>query len=357
MHNDSTYYKPVNSGFFYSLIFALFFTVATACHHSDRPAQSSRYLTIAGETMGTTYHISIDTFLDIKMEIDSLLIDINKAVSTYDPASLISRINSSDEENLVLASNIHFQTNFTNALDVYKATNGLFDPTVMPLVNYWGFGYRKRQVLDYSDQSKIDSIMMLVGMDKWRYSEQEAGFEIRKPAGAELDFSAIAKGYAVDYIADYIEKIGIKNYMVEIGGEVYARGLSKKNKSWAIGLNTPSEDAGFTDYEDIVSIDGKGLASSGNYRNFRITDGIKYGHEINPLTGYSVQTEILGVSVIANNCMIADAYATAFMIMDKSSAMKLCRENPDLDACFFTGNKDGGISADYTEGFYQYLVR
>ena len=333
------YQKPVCSGFFYGFIIYLGITLGYSCKQSGSKNISPDYHSIRGETMGTTYHINLETSDPdkIKKDIDDILIEINKSVSTYDQNSLISLINKSENLNLKFPSDRHFETNYFNARNIYIATDGLFDPTVMPLVNYWGFGYQKRNAPDYIDSLKIDSIHSLVGLSKWNYHEEEDSFTITKPLHAELDFSAIAKGYAVDCLAQYIESLGAENYMVEIGGEVYAKGINRSKKHWSIGLNTPREDAQITDFEKIVSVDGKGLASSGNYRNFRMIDGVKYGHEINPHNGYSINTEILGVSVISDKCMIADAYATAFMIMNKSRVLEICNKTPDLEAIVFFG--------------------
>lgn len=323
--------------------------------------------------MGTTYNVSFEggesTYL--QTSIDSLLIAINAIVSTYKPDALITAINrgsdslyadlkiveNADTTVFTFPCNPHFSENFYASRKISKTTNNLFDPTVMPLVNYWGFGYSQKKPVTTIDSSEITNMLKTVGMSKWSMIQIDELCILKKPNNAELDFSAIAKGYAVDQISQYLVDRDISNHLVEIGGEVKASGHNSKGENWTIGLNKPKSDASLTDFQALVSLSDIALASSGNYRNFYEVNGIKYGHEINPLTGYPQITDILGTSVITSNCMTADAYATGFMIMSIDEAMQLAESIEGLEAIFFYGTEDGKISQRMTSNFSQHLLQ
>ncbi len=361
------------------LIAALLFT---ACKHEPKSStpdpptvEKTLYKKFHGKTMGTTYSV---TFYDpenaiVQSQIDSALIEINLSLSTYIDSSTISKINNGikygEKVTLLVDSqykeyirttlphDIHFITNFEKAGEIFRNSDGYFDPTVMPLVNYWGFGYDPKVPVTEVDSSRIKNILKTIGFEKLNLEYDSKEMVIIKLEGAELDFSAIAKGYGVDYIGKLLASANIVNYMVEIGGEVVAAGESPSAQPWKVGLNTPKEEASLTDFSGIVLLQNQALASSGNYRIFHDVNGKKYGHELNPKTGFPQNSEVLGVSVIAPTCMEADAIATACMILDLKSAYKYITDYQQLEACFFTSNSEGKIISKITPGFSKYLAR
>lgn len=326
--------------------FAAFVFIWVSCQ-PDIPYQS-----IQGVTMGTTYSIVYQSDKDIRGLVDSLLLEINSEVSTYIPTSDISKFNEARGSFSIRKEAVHFRTNWQKSKEITEATNGYFDPTVMPLINYWGFGYQEKIAQATPDSTKVDSLMEFVGIDKIQEKGQTLN---KKHPGVELDFSAVAKGYAVDEVSDLLSQLRIKNFLVEIGGETVTRGKNSQGNKWRLGVNTPKEDAGLMDFELILEISEHGLASSGNYRNFYVVDNKKYGHTIDPKTGYPSLNELLGATVIADDCITADAYATAFMAMGLEKALTLSSQINDLEACFFTSDDLGNIKKSYTNGFVQYI--
>lgn len=325
--------------------------------------------------MGTTYHITLED-QDNKISktvLDSLLIAINLSLSTYIDTSTISKINQAEKygseltllvgseyatnEKIVLVKDKHFIANYEKASEIFRNTDGFFDPTVMGLVNYWGFGYDPKVPVTKVDSAEIEGLLEKVGMEKFNLQYNENEMIIIKPQEAALDFSALAKGYGVDQLAELVSKAGIKNFLIEIGGEAFAQGFNSESQKWKIGLNTPKEDAALTDFSGIIYLDNKGLASSGNYRIFHEVNGKKYGHELNPKSGYPEKNEVLGVSVIAPTCMEADAAATACMIMGLEYAYKYITDYQHLEACFFISDEVGNIISRPTPGFAEYLKK
>lgn len=363
----------------YIINLCLYFCIAIAALSCKTDNQASedisvdKTIVLDGRTMGTTYHI---VYIDSKSSdhqaaIDSILIDINQAVSTYIPESVISQINNDSlgkkitilKEGEYIESikyefqyNAHFAENYISSHNVFLRTVGYFDPTVMPLVNYWGFGYTDKKAVTEADSTKIKKIMTSVGFNSWSDQVDSERMQYIKPINAQLDFSAIAKGYAVDKISEFLELNNIKNYIVEIGGEVYCKGQKANNKNWTIALSKPKINAAVTDVEMAVVLDGVGLASSGNYRNFYEVEDNIYGHEINPHTGFSEMNDLLGVSVISSNCMIADAYATAFMVMGREKSIELIERLADTEAIFFHSSPEKNIIHTQSSGFHQYMV-
>ncbi|MEQ8519471.1 MAG: FAD:protein FMN transferase [Cytophagales bacterium] len=286
-------------------------------YRESKKAETS--IQIEGNTMGTTYHIKYIDYkkINYKSEIDDLLVDFNQSLSTYISDSEISQFNQSDS---IIFKSEFFLPVLIKAKEVYEFSNGSFDPTVMPLVNAWGFGFKNSENIDSTD---IDSLMQFVGFEHIMYNEKS----IKKDtSGVMLDFSAIAKGYAVDLIGEYLEERGIKNYMVEIGGEVRCRGKNNKNSIWLIGIDNPKYNEDGKSLKATVKLENLSLATSGNYRNFYVKEGVKYAHTINPITGYPVDHTLLSASVFSEDCMTADAYATAFMVMGTEETMELSQK-------------------------------
>lgn len=341
------------------LISVLFFSC-----QNEASISSPQFLKIAGKTMGTTYHITYEDSLNrnFKQAVDSILVVINQAVSTYIPDSEISRFNQNDSINFY-TSDDHFIKNYFSSVDIYAKTNGLFDPSVMPLVNYWGFGYTGKKPVLKTDSLAIDSIQNFIGLDKLHHvlktDKQDPILMLSKKNpefNIQLDFSAIAKGYAVDVVANYFEEKKLENYLVEIGGELRTKGKNSRGKIWTTAINTPQINAQLTDYEAIIKVENKSIATSGNYRNFHEVNGEWYGHEINPKTGFPEKSNLLSVTIMANDCMSADAYATAMMIMGLESSKALIEKLQNTDAFFIFANEAGELETFYTKGFEGTIV-
>ena len=275
-------------------------------------------------------------------EIDSLLKVWNSSLSTYIPDSEISRFNNGDH--CFEFESSYFLPVLKAAKDVYEASNGAFDPTVGPLVNAWGFGPEKTMV---PDSSKVDSLMSLVGYDKIQFEETRV---CKNHPGIKLDFSAIAKGYAVDVVAEFLDSKGIQNLLVEIGGELLCRGTKNDHQPWRTAIEDPGVEIYERKYLAIVEIENRAVATSGNYRNYYVRDGIKYVHTINPSTGYPIMHTLLSASVFADNCMYADAYATAFMVLGVEKSKMILKNNPGIDAFLIYSADDGIIETFVTDG-------
>ncbi|MCU4162598.1 FAD:protein FMN transferase [Carboxylicivirga caseinilyticus] len=297
-----------------------------------------------GLVFGTIYHFTYEADKDLDEEVKKVMNDFNMSLSTYQENSVISKIN----RNQSMETDEYFRTVFNKAKEITAATEGAFDMTVAPLVNAWGFGFSNK---DSVTTALIDSLMEDVGMDMVELKE---GIIVKQRPGIMLDASAIAKGYAVDVVADYLESKGVNNYMVEIGGEMRVKGSNPKGLNWKVGIDKPIDDPEVLErqLQEIISISNVALATSGNYRNFYLKDGKKYAHTISPYTGYPVVHQLLGVSVLAPDCMTADAYATAFMVLGVEKGMKIVENNPDLEAYFISAGTDGNeYEITLTEGF------
>lgn len=350
------------------VLFSIFVTLTllSACRPNTGTPMTkgpTDFVKISGSTMGTTYNLTVGSNNpeSLKKEVDQLLTEINAEVNTYLDSSFITRFNRS-EKGLTLAGkfvgadmpNRHFLMNYYRAKMIYDQTNGSFDPTVMPLVSYWGFAREKREVT-VRDQKKIDSLRQYVGMNKVSLNETTR-FLSKTALGVSLDFSAIAKGYGVDAICELFDRNNKADYFVEIGGEVRTKGKSPRKQPWIIGIATPDPNAAVTDLKTQVKLSGMALASSGNYRNYYEVEGQKYGHTIDPTTGLPKMTDILSASIFAEDCMTADAYATACMVMGVDSAYELISKTADVEGYFIFGKKDGTMGVKYTDGAAAFLL-
>lgn len=350
-------------------VFLLLFFVFGCNSGTDESVLS--YMKIAGKTMGTTYHITYadDRERNFQNSIDSLFEAINEEVSTYIPTSTISRFNQSRDtfdlgfelseyQNQTTQINRHFFTNFLSAKTIHKKTQGYFEPTVMPLVNYWGFGYAGKKPVERIDSVKIAELMPLIGVDKTISMNEKTGNSlslIKIKPGTQLDFSGIAKGYAVDEVGRFLEKYGIKHYLAEIGGETKAKGLNPQSRPWSVGINTPKADAAIIEFTEVAVLENKAIATSGDYRQFYEIEGEKYSHIINPRTGFSEKSNLLSVSVIANDCMTADGYATAFFVLGKDKGIKLANQLNNIEALFIYATPDGSMESEMTDNFGAFL--
>ncbi|HBJ76698.1 MAG TPA: thiamine biosynthesis protein ApbE [Porphyromonadaceae bacterium] len=295
-----------------------------------------QFYTDEGKIFGTYYHITYQHTSPLTKEIGEELQRFDKSLSTFNPESTISRVNANDTS---VEIDAWFKKVFEKSIEVSNATKGAFDITVAPLVNAWGFGFKKREQVT---KKLIDSLMPLVGYKKVVLCN---GKVIKDNPNIMLDCSAIAKGYACDVIGEMLEKKGVKNFMVEIGGEVFCKGSKANGEMWNIGISNPiemgQEGGNVEDIQNVISLSNKGLATSGNYRNFYYEGGKRYAHTIDPHTGFPVQHTLLSATVIAPECIIADAYATAFMVLGEERSMKIVQSNPDLEAYFISASVEG----------------
>lgn len=274
--------------------------------------------TNAGKVFGTYYAIKYRAAENYSEGFDSVFAQINKSLSTFDASSVISTINSSDT---AVPVDEHFTKVYEDALYVSEATGGAFDITVAPLVNFWGFGYDPESKSSVRSDAQIDSIMEFVG---YRKISLENGLLTKQDSRIKLDCSAIAKGYACDAVAALLDEKGVKDYLVDIGGEMVAKGTNFSNEPWRIGIVSPVDDSLQTNnsVEQVIELKERAIATSGNYRQFYITKERKVSHTINPLTGYPTDHKLLSASVLAPACDIADAYATSFMVIGDTAKIR-----------------------------------
>ncbi len=295
-----------------------------------------------GLVFGTSYHIKYNHSSDLSKGIDATLSDVDHSLSTFNEESVISGINNNKSDQL----DDRLLTIVRTAQSISTSTDGAFDITVAPLVNAWGFGFKNSENLD---STQIDSILSFIGMDKIKLTGRTL---TKSDSRVMLDCNAIAKGYGVDAVGEYLENEGVKNYMVEIGGEVRVCGKNDQKKNWHIGINEPVDDSlsVVKEIENVIEVSDISMATSGNYRNFYIKDNKKYAHTIDPKTGYPVQHNILSSTVLASDCMTADAYATAFMVCGLEKAKSILSRNSNLKAYFIYSKKDGSHGVWHSPG-------
>jgi thiamine biosynthesis lipoprotein len=306
----------------------------------------------AGGALGTSYSIIYlaDQKVDYQKEIDSVFAAVNRSLSTYIPDSDISKINQGDTTVVV---DLMFREVLERSKEVNHKTNGYFDPTVGSLVNAWGFGPGPELVMD---SLKVDSLLAFVGLDKINITDK--GTITKANANVYLDFNAIAKGYAIDRLARLMDQKGIQNYLLEVGGELVAKGENRiKQKPWLVGIDDPQIEEG-RGLKIMIYLKNRALASSGNYRKYRIDPltGTKFVHTVDPKTGFTKNGNTLGVTVLADNCATADAFATAFMAMDLDEAMAYLAGQNELDAYVVYLDKQGNTQEFMTDGLKALLV-
>ena len=301
-------------------------------------------LFIEGEAQGTSYHI---TYLDkknrdFKYKIEKILRNFDLSVSTYIPNSIISKINS-NVENVKLDK--YFITCFNKAKEVWKNTDGTFDPTVYPIVNAWGFGPGKKQQIE---KQKIDSMMQFVGFNLIEIKENKI---VKKDPRVALDFNAFAQGYSVDVVSDFLISKGINSFVVEIGGEVYAKGKNGDGLDWTVGIEKPIDNKlDANPIKAIAILDNLAVATSGNYRRFVVEDGIKYAHHIDPKTGFPTKNNLLSASVFSIDCISADANATGILVMGLEKAKLFLASHTELQAYLIYSDESGKYQVFVTPG-------
>ena len=324
--------------------------VMVAC----QPSVNEKVYLIEGEAQGSTYHIKYIAERDenLKPAIDSILEVIDLSMSTYRSDSAISKINQGDTTVVV---DEHFRKVFEASQQIWQESEGLFDPTVGVLVNAWGFGKQKISEADLPTDKKIDSLRKYVGFDKVALTEKNL---IKKRYTEILfDFNAIAQGYTSDVVANYLSARGIKNYIVEIAGEMYLKGKNTvEDKSWTIGVENPLKPLDDRDLVATIQFTNQGLATSGNYRKvWTDSNGRKYVHSINPLTGRATQSDVLSATVVAPSTMLADGYATMFMVMGLAKSKAFLEKHPDL-AVLLVYSDDKHQEATYKTKSFEKLI-
>lgn len=312
--------------------------------------RSTPYQYNEGQVFGTFYHITYQNDQDLQKEIEAELKKIDNSLSTFNNQSVISKVNNNEVTKL----DELFIEIFDKAKAISKETDGAFDITVAPLVNLWGFGFKQGTT---PSKQQIDSLKQLVGYEKVSLI---MGKRIKKTdQRIMLDCSAIAKGYGSDVIARLFKKYDIKNFMIEIGGEIVVSGNSESRVPWKIGVNKPIEDSTNTNTElqTVLNITNKAMATSGNYRNFYYKGGKKFAHTIDPKTGYPVQHSLLSATVLAADCATADAYATAFMVMGMERSKKVLEKHKELMAYFIYSDHQGKLKVWYSPELEKKIVQ
>ncbi|WP_339924010.1 FAD:protein FMN transferase [uncultured Cyclobacterium sp.] len=313
------------------------------------PISDNQKTVFSGKTMGTTYRV---VYLDpggrnFKKDIDSILVNFNQALSTYISDSELSRLNKYDS--LVFESE-YFYPVLKTSKEVFSLTDGAFDPTIGPLVNAWGFGPDGPSL---QDSLGVKQLLERVGFENIVFDEKG----VRKTeTDVYLDFSAIAKGFGVDVVARFLSEQGIQNYLVEIGGELKGNGVNEKGELWKVGVSQPGEEGLANEIYSIVALENKGLATSGNYRNFYIKDSVKYSHTISPFTGYPVVHRLLSATVVAESCILADAYATAFMVLGMDQAKEIQKSVEGIEIFLIFNDDQGQIQSYVSDGLAPFLT-
>ena len=332
---------------YHKIIIVLIMSLITA------GAEAQNVHLIAGRTMGTTYHIKVVTLdakgLDgLKEKIERRLLEINQVFSTYDKGSEISRFNTLTRVGEKFSVSDDFMRVMRVAHRIYQISEGAWDGTINPLVDLWSFGPTQREPRMPPAES-IKSLLPKIGFGHIQIIEPN--FLVKKLASVTLDLNAIAKGYAVDEVASLVAAHGIKNCLVEIGGEVFAAGFRPDGKRWRVGINRPQKEAAFNAVYKVVSISNQAFATSGDYRNFFELDGVRYSHVIDPRSGYPVSNGVVSVSIIADNCTLADGLATAIMVMGAEKGLDLVNRLNNVE-CFIVIESSKGLLTNFkSKGF------
>jgi len=323
-----------------------FFFIVLGFSSCQAPTYEKMY--INGLAQGTYYAITYYDYQsrDFQNDVDSLLAAFDLSVSVYQPNSIVSKVNR-NERDVVLDD--WFIGNFELSQEISEETEGSFDMTIAPLANVWGFGTFEKP--DSINVALIDSLKQFVD---YRKVALKNGAVLKENPGIQLNFNAIAQGYAVDVLADYFVEQGIDNLLIDLGGEIIAKGEKPNGDSWKIGIEIPEENAESRFYNSIVHLKNEAVATSGNYRKFYEIDGVKYAHSLDPKTGYPVKHSLLSTTVIAKTAAIADAYATAFMVLGVDKSLKLAEKHPDLKV-YLIYDDNGLMKSAMSANFQQYI--
>lgn len=333
-----------------NIIYSLILFIAIVSVWFYRKNQVVAAIKVEGKTMGTRYHITYfdKQNRDFKASIDSLLAVVNKSINNYDSTSEVSRFNRSQQG--VTVELPYFFPPIEKSREVFEASNGAFDPTVLPLVNAWGFGAGEQI---NPDSAQVDSIKAFVGFEKVRFTSDSI---MKSSPGIQLDFGGIGQGYGADVITDFLKSKGITNMLVELGGEGMAVGKNlATGKPWQIGILDPNSTYENQFFKAYVSLTDKSFTTSGNYFNYREIDGKKYSHTIDPDTGFPAQRAILSASVFTTDCITADAWGTAFMVMGHENAIELIKKHPELEVLLIYTNAEGKMETFITDGIKPFV--
>lgn len=335
--------KKTQRNFLWVAILLVGTILILARHNRPVPFQKD-----SGLIFGTVYNITYQSSENLKTEIDETLKHFDGSLSPFNDTAVITRIN----RNEPVVVDTLFANVFRRSMEVSEDTEGAFDITIAPLVNAWGFGFKQGA---FPDSAMVDSLLEITDYRKITLTED--GRIVKEDPRIMLTCSAIAKGYAVDVVAELLKRKGVRNFMIDIGGEVVVHGVNPKEQPWRIGINKPVDDSlsRNQDLHTILKIQNVGIATSGNYRNFYYKDGKKYAHTIDPRTGYPVQHSLLSATVVADDCMTADAYATAFMVMGLEKAEQVADNHPDIEAYFIYTDEEGRLQVYATRGMKKYL--
>lgn len=320
-----------------------------ACQESPDGLEAQRY---SGYAQGTTYHITLRDSSgapDRAAAIDSIFKRVDRSMNAWDSSSLVARLNAGD----TLQPDPLMRAMIRRAQAVYRHTEGAFDPTVGPLVAFWGFGPEERRAVD---TLRLDSVRRLVGLPRLPSFARPLAL----PSGMQLDFNAIAQGYTVDLLARHFNQEGLRHYLVEVGGEARTRGRNPDGKVWRLGIDKPTEKIDQQDrFQVIIKLDSASLATSGNYRKFWVdsTTGLRYAHTIDPRTGRPAMSRLLSASVVAPTATTADAYATALMVMGTDGAQRfLDTTGLPLEAYLISAGADSSFQVYQTPGFKEMVL-
>lgn len=306
--------------------------------------QPEPLVSIQGTTFGSiAWHVKYkdSEARNLTASVDSLLVEFNAALSHYDPNSDLSKFN---KDSVFTFESPLFLPVLQESRRIYNLSEGAFNPAVMPLVNFWGFGPEQGSE---PDSSAVDSLLQFTDFNMVHFDENSVW---KDDPRTQLDFSAVAKGYAVDQVALFLEGKGIENYFVEIGGEVRARGTNAGDKPWRIGIIDPASDILNQSFIATVDLDNMSLATSANNFNYVVKNGIRYAHTLNPKTGYPTELAILSASVFAEDCMTADALATAFMASGVEASKAILEKDNTIEALLIYSNDSGEVLTYATKG-------
>lgn len=325
-----------------SVYFSFFLILFSSTNYHS--VQVKKYQ-INGTAQGTTYHLTwyAADSLVTKRQIDSILNKIDSSLSLYKPYSLINQFNNS-KEGLVVDD--HFIKVVKKAQQVYKMTNGLFDITIFPLTEAWGFGPKKMDSLPGA--ATVKQLLSCVDSRLLYWKEKKL---MKKKPCVKLDANGIAQGYSVDVLADFFEQNGIQNYLVELGGEIRVKGRKPGNEKMSVGIESPGEEVDFSLIEKVVYLDRGAITTSGNYRRYYESKGKKISHLLNPKTGYSLQNELISVTVYAKDAITADGYDNAIMAMGLKKGLAFVEKNKELAAHFIYRKKDGTVADTMSKRF------
>ena len=305
--------------------------------------ERERWINNSGITWNTEYNIKYCHHTNLSDSIISVLRKVELSVSPFNKKSRITAINENRSDTL----DVYLSRLYDKSVEINRESGGAFDPTVSPLVNLWGFGYKKT---DKPSQQAIDSILAFVGINK---TDKKGNVLIKSDDRITFNFSAIAKGMGCDEVGKMLERNGVTDYIVEIGGEITAKGHNPKGQKWRISIDKPinANDTVIHHSAGIIEITDCGIATSGNYRNFYIKDGKKYAHTINPRTGYPAEQSVLSATIVANDCMTADAYSTTFMVLGLEKSKKLLDKHPEISAMLITSDNGNSFKIWESDNF------